>query len=149
MMNNQRSTRNLPNAAYASYQVSNVPTLGLWGDADNMTDEYAYSFTSALETGAPGVTEAVAQVQEDEGIDWISALAKVAQSLVVADSQRQYLAANLELARAGKPPLDASNYGMGVSVGMDANTRKMVGFAIAGALGIAALAVMNSQRRRN
>ncbi len=147
MMNTRRSVSNLPNSAYASFQVSNIPTLGLWGDADNMTDEYAYDFTSTLETGSPGIMDKIGQVQDAEGIDWISALAKVAQSLVVADSQKQYLAANLELARAGKPPLDASNYGLGVSVGMDANTRKMVGFAVAGALGIAALAVMNSRRR--
>ncbi len=136
---------NLPNGAFPSYPVPNVPTLGAWED-DFQGSDYSASFVGTLDTAAPGVADAVA-AETAGGMDWISALSKVIQTYVMADSQKQYLAANLELARAGKPPLDASNYGLGVSVGMDANTRKMVTWAVAGALAIAGLAVYNSNRR--
>jgi hypothetical protein len=130
---------------FPSYNINPVTTLGdAWGQG-TATYEDPESWAT-LETGVPGITAAVAENQAP-GESWIDTLAKLAQTLIVTDSQRQFLKTNLELAKQGKPPISASAYGMGVSVGIDPSTKNMIMALGAGALAIGALSLMNRGNR--
>lgn len=68
------------------------------------------------------------------GQSWISAALNVAQNALLADSQRRLLNVQIERARNGQPPLDSSQYGLGVNVGLSPQTMKLVGLGIGAAL---------------
>ena len=68
-----------------------------------------------VETIAPGITN-VANAIRVEGEDWISAITRAMGQVAMADYQRRLLNVQLERARQGLPPLDASQYGATVNV---------------------------------
>ncbi len=74
---------------------------------------------------APGIVEQ-ARALAVAGEDWISALSRAATTVLMTDAQRRLLNIQLERARAGLPPLDSSQYGLGVSVGIGADTQRML-----------------------
>lgn len=121
------------------------PTVGV-GDVQIPTateNDWWYS----METIAPGISE----VSTDSGWDWQTIITNAQDflsALVVTQQQRDLIKANLERAQAGQPPLTASEVGMGLSVGMDASTRKMVFMIAGGALLMGAYAVYANSRRR-
>ena len=78
------------------------------------------------------------------GEDWLAAGIRLANTVVMADSQRRLL--NVQIARAQQnlPPLDTSQYGVGVNVGLSPDTMKLLGF---GALGLVALMLLGRRGR--
>ena len=64
---------------------------------------------------APGLVEVADRVRV-EGEDWISSISRAIAQVSMADYQRRLLNVQLERARAGLPPLNASQYGVGVNV---------------------------------
>lgn len=90
-------------------------------------------FVVAVETAAPGIMDkAAAMAREGESI--IDALARAASTLALADSQRRLLNIQLERARRGQPPLDSSQYGLGVNVGLSPQTILLIGGVLIAAL---------------
>lgn len=69
--------------------------------------------------------------------EWGSGIMDLAKSVVQYDAQRKVLEANIRRAEQGLPPLDSSEVGMGVSVGMSPQVQKlaMAGLGIAAVLG--------------
>ena len=96
-------------------------------------------FIPAIDTIAPGIIEQARAVAVD-GEDWISAVSRAMTTVAMADYQRRLLNVQLERARAGQPPLAASEYGMGVNIGIDPKTLLLIGGGI--------LAVLLLMRRR-
>ena len=86
-------------------------------------------FIPEIETIAPGIVQQARAVAV-EGEDWISAVSRAMQTVAMADYQRRLLNIQLERARAGQPPLAASEYGMGVNIGIDPKTLLLIGGGI-------------------
>lgn len=99
-------------------------------------------FIPAIDTIAPGIIEQARAVAV-EGEDWVSAVSRAMTTVAMADYQRRLLNVQLERARQGLPPLAASEYGVGVSVGIDPVTRNMLLIG-----GVALVAVLLLARRR-
>ena len=99
-------------------------------------------YVPAIDTIAPGIVEQ-ARAVAIEGEDWISAVSRAMTTVAMADYQRRLLNVQLERARQGLPPLAASEYGVGVSVGIDPATRNMLLIG-----GVALVAVLLLARRR-
>lgn len=96
---------------------------------------------SGIETVAPGILDQARAIAV-EGEDWIDTIARAMTTVVMADYQRDVLRLQLERARQGLPPLDAAQYGAGVSVGISPSTQQLL---ILGGLGL--LAVLFLARR--
>ena len=92
-----------------------------------------------VETIAPGITE-VADAIRVQGEDWISSISRAMGQVAMADYQRRLLNVQLERARQGLPPLDASQYGATVNVQAPQLNYLMF-------LGIAAVAFLLLRRR--
>ena len=85
---------------------------------------------------APGI------VQQAQGISLpgeslIDSLARAVSTVIMTDAQRRLLNVQIDRASKGLPPLDASQYGMGVNVGLAPSTQKAI--MIGGGLVLAAL----------
>jgi hypothetical protein len=96
-------------------------------------------FQAAVEQTAPGIMDK-ARIMAKEGESVIDSLARAASTIAMADSQRRLLNIQLERARQGKAPLDSSQYGLGVNVGLSPQTILLIGGAL--------LAVVLLARRR-
>lgn len=68
--------------------------------------------------------------------DWASYLMQAAQIYTTYDLQNKMLDVNLARAQAGQPPLDLSQYGVGVNVGVSASTQQTI-MIVAGILAAA------------
>lgn len=82
---------------------------------------------------APGITTAAAQVAVP-GEDWITSIMRVLPQLAMADHQRRLLNIQLERAQNNQPPLDMSNFGLGVNVGLSPQTQQLVLIAVVAAV---------------
>lgn len=111
-----------------------------------MLNEYAgglqLAYENALQAQDPEVAQAV-QSQKFPGEDFLTAAARVLQTYTMADSQRRLLQAQMQRAQQGLPPLNASQYGLGMTFGLSPDTMKLVG------LGIGALALLYLVKRRS
>ena len=96
-------------------------------------------FVPEISRIAPGLVEVADRVRV-EGEDWISAISRAMAQVSMADYQRRLLNVQLERARAGLPPLNASQYGVGVNVEMPQLNLLLLG-------GLALLAVVALRRR--
>lgn len=96
-------------------------------------------YQAALEQTAPGIMDK-ARSMAQQGESLLDSLARAASTLVMADSQRRLLNIQLERARQGKAPLDSSQYGLGVNVGLSPQTILLIGGVL--------LAVVLLARRR-
>ena len=92
-------------------------------------------YATNLDAIAPGTTGIISDMQAS-GETWMQTLARSLPILTATYQQRQLLQVQVDRARAGLPPLDVSNYGAGVQVGLSKDTQKML---LYGAVGIAAL----------
>ena len=101
-------------------------------------------YTIALEAVAPNVTQLVEETRSP-GESWIDSLARLLPVLAATDQQRKILQIQTERARQGLPPLDASQYGVGVNVGLSSDTKQLMGYALAG---VALLVVPMLLKRR-
>jgi hypothetical protein len=102
----------------------------------NRLGEYAGGLELAYQNALAAQDPATAQqidANMASGMSWVSSALKVAQSAILADSQRRLLNMQIERARNGQAPLDASQFGLGVNVGLSPQTLKMVGLALGGA----------------
>lgn len=103
-------------------------------------------YTQSLEQIAPNVTSLVASTQV-EGENWWDTLVRIAPSIITTYQQKQLLDVQVERARAGLPPLDASQYAAAINVGVSADTRRAM-YYIAGAALVGLLALSIYSRRR-
>lgn len=87
----------------------------------------------ALEYIAPTVTEKMADTAV-QGDDWLTNLTRLGTVLVMTNQQRELLDVQLDRARQGLPPLDLTAYQPGVSVGLSDDSKKFIGWGIAGVL---------------
>jgi len=123
---------------------SSLGTTFAPGDATVSGLQPSPDWADALEAGAPGVTAVVAENQTS-GETWINTLTRLLPVMATTYQQRQLLEIQTERARQGLPPLDASQYGVGVNVGLNPDTRKLL---IYGGVAALALLAMASLRRR-
>ncbi len=106
-----------------------------------ITPDYALS----LEAMAPNVTSLVEE-NRSTGESWYDALARLLPVLASTYQQKQLLEVQVDRARQGLPPLDATQYAGGVQVGLSPDVQKLLMWG-----GIAALAILGFavfQRRR-
>lgn len=123
-------------------------SLGItFGPADyplvNATPDAAYA--ASLETVAPNITTLVAE-QRTTGESWIDALERILPAVVSTWQQKEILQVQVERAKQGLPPLNASQLAAGVNVGLSPEVQRMVW--IGGAALLAAVVYMATQRRR-
>jgi hypothetical protein len=115
--------------------------LGRLGSDGGETIDYTGAVGAIDPNVAAGVTAAQAPQES-----WTQALLRVgpdlAKTLVTADAQRKLLDVQMQRAAQGLPPLNSSNYGLGVSVGLDPNMQRYL------LLGGAALLMLLLLKRR-
>lgn len=97
-----------------------------------MAMDIEVDYLAAINNTAPGLLQQADKIAVP-GEDWISSVSRAIGTVAMAEQQRQLLNIQLERARQGKPPLDSSQYGLGVSVGLSPQVMY---------LGFAALAVL-------
>jgi hypothetical protein len=88
-----------------------------------------------LEAVAPGITEQFDAQVGNSSEPWYQTLIRVLPTLVMTDYQRRILNVQIDRAAQGQPPLDMSQYGVGVNVGISADTQKLLiigGLALVG-----------------
>lgn len=122
-----------PSALTGGALTTTDPTSGL-----------SYDYSGVLDSIAPGLSTQVNQSVASTGQSWIQTLANLASSLTLANSQRQLLNIQVQRAQQGLPPLDASQVGLGVSLGISPQTQKLILFGGAALL----LVIYLSTRRR-
>lgn len=89
---------------------------------------------SALESVAPGTT-AIVQQQAAPGENWYDTLARSLPILAATYQQKQILDVQVDRARKGLPPLNASQFAAGVQIGLTPDIQKLL---VYGAIGIGA-----------
>lgn len=102
------------------------------------------AWANAIDAIAPGAAQDAAQSVTPGTPDYIAELFKFGQLYVTTDAQRRLLNIQLDRARNNLPPLDSSQYGLGVNVGLSPSTLKTAAFV---ALGIGALFLLMPKRR--
>lgn len=80
---------------------------------DTTTQDEARAY--GVDTIAPGLASVAEEIRVS-GEDWISAISRAMGTVAMADYQRRLLNVQLERARQGLPPLNSSQYGVGVNV---------------------------------
>lgn len=104
---------------------------------DTTTEDEARAY--GVEAIAPGLATVADEIRVS-GEDWISAISRAMGTVAMADYQRRLLNVQLDRARQGLPPLDASQYGVGVSVQAPQLNLLLIG-------GIAIAAILLLRRR--
>lgn len=100
-------------------------------------------YADSIDMIAPGTATAVAQQQAGSSQPWYDTLMQTIPLLLMTEQQRQLLQVQVDRAKQGLPPLDVSQYGAGVQVGISADTQKMfvwLGIGLAAVAGVALLA---------
>lgn len=88
-------------------------------------------YAQSLESIAPNVNSLIEETRTP-GESWIDSLARLLPVLATTEQQRQLLKIQTQRAAQGLPPLDASQYGVGVNVGLSSDTKQLLGYALAG-----------------
>jgi hypothetical protein len=88
-----------------------------------------------LDSIAPGVTDIVAQ-QQQPGETWADTLGRVIPLILGTAQQAQLLQVQVDRAKKGLPPLNASQYAAGVNVGLAPQTQTFVYVALAAVVGL-------------
>lgn len=82
-------------------------------------------YAQAAEQIAPGITQqANALALPGEG--FVDALSRAVSTLSLADAQRRLLNVQVQRAQQGQPPLDVSQYSLGLNVGLSPQTTKVL-----------------------
>lgn len=106
------------------------------------------SWTSALDNIAPGFTSmlddnTVATGDGTGSSDWVSRAFQLMTAVQMSDTQRRLLNVQLDRASKGLPPLDASQYSLGVNVGLAPQTQNLLLWGGLGLLGLLAFGVFS------
>jgi len=98
-------------------------------------DNLELAYQTQFQNDDPALANVIA-TQQAPNESYFDSMLRVANSLILADSQRRLLAVQLERAKNGQPPLNSSQYGLGVSVGLSPDIQKMLMFGGAALLGL-------------
>ena len=113
----------------------------------NGLGEYAggveLAYQNALAAQDPALADTISR-EALPGESWVNAALRVAQAYTLADSQRRLLNIQMQRAQQGLPPLNSSQYGLGVNVGLSPDVMKLAGLAL---LGVGALWALSRPRR--
>lgn len=101
----------------------------------------ALNYGEAIDKIVPGLPREVPMT--GTVLEWVNALSMAARTYAITDAQRRLLNIQVDRAQQGLEPLDSSQYGVGVNVGVAADTRTMM--IVLG--GVAALALVLATRR--
>lgn len=99
-------------------------------------------YMAAVDQIAPGFAATIQNQTGSSGQPWWQTALAALPTVVMADNQRKLLNIQIERAKAGQPPLDMSNYGLGVNVGLSPDVQKILLFG-----GAAIIAVMLFKKR--
>lgn len=103
-------------------------------------------FALSLETIAPNVTTLV-DSQREGGESWFDTLARLLPSIVATDQQRRLLNIQTERAKQGLPPLDTSQYGVGVRVGLSEDSKQLLIYGGVALVALVGLGIIGRRRR--
>lgn len=103
-------------------------------------------YASSLETIAPNITGLVDETRTSNE-SWFETLARLIPSIVATDQQRKLLNLQVERARAGLPPLDTAQYGLGVKVGLSEDSKQLLIYGAAGLALLVLLGILHIGRR--
>lgn len=105
---------------------------------------YDLQYAQNLDVIAPGVTDIIAKEQAP-GESWADTLQRILPIIAATYQQKQLLDVQVQRARDGQPPLDASMYAPGVKVGLSPET--MQALYIAGGLLLVVVIVLALKKR--
>lgn len=94
-------------------------------------------YTSALEFVAPSITTKIEEQRADDE-SWADTLQRILPFITATYQQKKILEIQAERAKQGLPPLDQSQFGVGVNVGVS-DDAKWLGYA---AIGVVALLLL-------
>jgi hypothetical protein len=114
-----------------------------WGPATSTPDlstlEIPVAYQVALESGAPGITQKIQEVQKP-GESWTDAAIRAFTGLAMGVQQLQFMQINVDRAKKGLPPVDAAQYsGAYVNVGLNPETQRLIIYAGIGLVALFAL----------
>lgn len=103
----------------------NRVAVGVGNALDTVTGSVdGQTWYDALTSGVP--SSQVDQASAQNGGDLIASISQLLQTGLLTYTQIQFLNANLERAKAGLPPLNASDYSPSVNVGLDPKIRDLL-----------------------
>jgi hypothetical protein len=79
--------------------------------------------------------------------EWGKTISDMAQKYLVYDQQRKLIDLNIKRAEQGLAPIDASNYGAGVSVGLSPQTQNLAYMALAGLVIVGLIGALKGGRK--
>ena len=104
---------------------------------DNATTPVtATPYAAPLEAIAPTITARIDATQTS-GESWLEALSRLLPTIATTYQQGQLIKVQTDRAKAGLPPLDMSQYGLGVKVGLADDTKQyllLAGLLVGGAV---------------
>lgn len=96
------------------------------------------AYGNAIESVTPGINQVISD-QQQQGETWMDTLARSLPILAATYQQKQILSVQVERARQGLPPLDASQFAAGVQVGLTPDVKNIL---IMGGIGLVAVMVL-------
>lgn len=96
-------------------------------------------YAEILEATAPTITSKINE-QQQPGESWMDTLQRTLPVLVATYQQKEILDIQMERARQGLPPLDPSQYGVGVTVGLSPDVKRWL---LIGGAGLAAVLLLS------
>lgn len=106
------------------------------------TPDYAQS----LESIAPNITTLTEQNRQGDE-PWYESLARLLPAIAATQQQRELLKVQTERARQGLPPLDVSQYGLGVRVGLSEDSKQLLIYGGVALLALVGFGVIKLGRR--
>lgn len=109
------------------------------------TDDLSPQWSASLDATAPGISAVITQ-QQAPGESWYDSLARALPIVATTVQQGQILQVQMDRAKQGLPPLDASQFGIGVNanVGLSADTKQLLTYA---GIGVAIMFLMHHSKR--
>lgn len=86
----------------------------------------ANAYLASVDQIAPGFGSVVQSQAGSAGEPWYTVAMRAMSTVVMTDYQRKLLNIQIERAKNGQAPLDMSNYGVGVSVGISPDVQKLL-----------------------
>lgn len=103
-------------------------------------------YAQSLEAIAPNIT-ALTEENRQGGEPWYEALARLLPAIAATQQQRELLKVQTERAKQGLPPLDTSQYGVGVRVGLSEDSKQLLIYGGVALLALAGLGILKFGRR--